>query len=326
LPPGFFKPEKSATHFLAAPYNAIMSRWEGIHEFVQVVEAGNFTGAATRLNVSPSQISKQIARLEERLQVRLLNRSTRRIILTAEGELFYHRCKRIVESLESAEEDIGLHRSEVRGHLHLSVDSDIGENFIAPLIAKFLAEQPQLSIELTLSDGCADLIGPGHDVGIWLGKLDDSNLVARKLCELRLTAVASPAYIARHSAPNHPNELARHNCIVSSNDEWTLSDGVHTSTTQVPSNWRSTHASARLAAAIANAGIALLPAPLVQTAIAAAQLLPVLEAWSRHSEPLWAVYPQNRYLPARVRLFLNFLVQELGDENAMPFTPPNGVV
>jgi len=325
LPPGFFKPEKSATHFLAAPNNAIMSRWEGIHEFVQVVEAGNFTGAATRLNVSPSQISKQIARLEERLQVRLLNRSTRRIILTAEGELFYHRCKRIVESLESAEEDIGLHRSEVRGHLHLSVDADIGENVIAPLIAKFLAQQPQLTIELTMSDGCTDLISAGHDVGIWLGKLDDSNLVARKLCELRLMAIASPAYIARHSAPGHPGELARHNCIVSSNNEWTFSDGSTTTTMRVPSNWHSTNASARLAAAIADAGIALLPEPLVQSGIAAGQLLPVLETWSRHSEPLWAMYPQNRYLPARVRFFLNFLVQELGDENAMPFTPPSDV-
>jgi DNA-binding transcriptional LysR family regulator len=298
-----------------------MSRWEGIHEFVQVVEAGSFTAAATRLAVSPSQISKLVARLEERLQARLLNRSTRRIVLTAEGELFYHRCKRIVESLDSAEEDISLHRSEARGRLHLSVDSDIGEAMLAPLIAQFLAEQPRVSIELTLTNGGDDLIGPGHDVGIRLGSLSDSSLIARKLCEMPLIAVASPAYLARHSAPRHPDELARHNCLVGSDGEWTFSDGSDTISARVPSNWRCAHATVRMQAAMAGAGIALLPARLVAAAIAERTLIPVLEAWNRHHQPLWAVYPQNRYLPARVRLLLDFLVQELGDANAMPFTP-----
>jgi DNA-binding transcriptional LysR family regulator len=242
-------------------------------------------------------------------------------VLTAEGELFYHRCKRIVESLDSAEEDLGLHLSEARGRLHLGIDSDIGEAMLASLIAQFLAGQPRVTIELTLTNGSDDLIGPGHDVGIRLGNLHDSSLIARKLCEIPLVAVASPTYIVRHGAPQHPDELARHNCVTGSDNEWSFSDGSTTITARVPSNWRCTHATARMQAAVAGAGIALLPDRLVAAAIDERTLMPVLEQWNHQRQPLWAVYPQNRYLPARVRLLLDFLVQELGDANAMPFTP-----
>jgi len=303
-----------------------MSRWDGIHEFVHVVEAGSFTAAAARLNVSPSQISKQMARLEERLHVRLLHRSTRRIILTAEGELFYHRCKRIVESLDSAEEDLGLHRSEARGHLHIAINSEIGEGAVSSLLARFLAEQPQLSLEITLSDGCGDLIGPGHDLALWLGQLDDSSLIARKLCDLPMIAVASPIYLARHNIPRHPDDLARHNCLLSFNNEWIFNDGTTALRKSVSSNWRSVHAGVRTAAAIAGSGIALLPELSVRDAFERQQLTPILSEWCLHREPLWAVYPQNRYLPARVRLLMNYLVAEFGDANTIPFAPQTDLV
>lgn len=294
-----------------------MSRWEGIHEFVQVVEAGSFTAAASQLGISTSQISKQIARLEQRLQVRLLNRSTRRIVLTDEGELFYHRCKRIVESLESAEEDIGLHRHEARGNVHIAVNSSISEALIAPVLTRFLDQHPQLSVEITLSDGCDDLIGPGHDLAIWPGQLDDSSLVARKLCDLQLIAVASPAYLARHSTPQHPADLSRHNCLISSDKDWAFNDGKLTHFQSVHSNWRCPQTAFRLAAAIAGAGITVLPAISAQAAIDDHLLIPVLPEWCRQTESVWAVYPHNRYLAARVRLLLDFLATELD-----PATPP----
>lgn len=289
-----------------------MSRWEGIHEFVQVVEAGSFTAAGTQLGISTSQISKQIARLEQRLQVRLLNRSTRRIVLTDEGELFYHRCKRIVESLESAEEDIGLHRHEARGNVHIALNSSISEALIAPVLARFLEQHPQLSVTITLSDGCDDLIGQGHDLGIWPGQLDDSSLVARKLCDLPLIAVASPAYLARHSTPQHPSDLGRYNCLISSDKDWVFSDGKQTHTQAINSNWRCPQTAVRLAAAIAGAGITLLPAASAKAAIDNQLLLPVLSEWCRQTEPVWVVYPHNRYVAARVRLLLDFLATELG--------------
>ena len=297
-----------------------MSRWEGIQEFVQVVEAGSFTAAAAALGVSASQISKQIARLEQRLHARLFNRSTRRNVLTEEGELFYHRCKRIIESLESAEEDIALHRSEARGNLHIATSSEIGEMLIAPLLARFLAQHPQLSVELTLSDLCGDLIGPGYDLAIWPGQLEDSSLVARKLCDVQLAAVASPAYLSRHNVPQHPDDLAHHNCLLGTHNEWIFSDGITTLRNTVPSNWRSPQTSVRFAAAIAGVGIALLPVAAVSDAIARQQLVPILSAWDQHRELLWAIYPQNRYLAARVRLLLDFLVAELGDVNTTPVT------
>jgi len=295
-----------------------MSRWEGIQEFVQVVEAGSFTAAATALGVSASQISKQIARLEQRLHARLFNRSTRRNVLTEEGELFYHRCKRIIESLESAEEDISLHRSEARGNLHIATSSEIGELLIVPLLARFLAQHPQLSVELTLSDSCGDLIGPGYDLAIWPGQLEDSSLVARKLCDVQLVAVVSPAYLSRHNAPLHPNDLAHHNCLIGSNNEWVFSDGTSTLHITVPSNWRSAQTNVRLAAAIAGVGIALLPVHAVSAAIEQQSLAPILSEWNQHRELLWAIYPQNRYLAARVRLLLDFLVEELGDVSVIP--------
>jgi DNA-binding transcriptional LysR family regulator len=292
-----------------------MNRWEGIHEFVHVVEAGSFTAAAQCLGVSTSQISKQIARLEERLHARLFNRSTRRVALTEEGELYYHRCKRILESLQSAEEDIGLNRHEARGNVHIAISSEIGETPFTTLIARFLAEHPQLSIEVSLSDGCGDLIGPGHDLAIWCGQLDDSSLIARKLCDTELIAVASPAYLARHSIPRHPDDLARHNCLVSSNNVWTFSDGDQNVTTAVAGNWRSPHVNVRLAAACDDIGIALLPLSIAREAIVQKRLVPLLAEWCRHRESLWAVYPQNRYLAARVRLLLDFLIAEFAEQS-----------
>lgn len=295
-----------------------MNRWEGIHEFVHVVEAGSFTAAAQQLGVSTSQISKQIARLEERLHARLFNRSTRRVVATEEGELFYHRCKRILESLQSAEEDIGLNHNEARGNLHIAIDSAIGEAPFTPLLARFLAEHPQLSIEVSLSDGCGDLIGPGHDLAIWCGQLHDSSLIARKVCDFELIAVASPAYLARHTVPRHPDDLARHNCLIGTSNTWLFSDGNSRIETQVAGNWRSPHASVRLAAACDHIGITQLPAPVAATALARQQLLPVLADWCHQRESVWAVYPQNRYLPAKVRLLLDFLVIELGELHAEP--------
>jgi DNA-binding transcriptional LysR family regulator len=295
-----------------------MNRWEGIHEFVHVVEAGSFTAAAQRLGVSTSLISKQIARLEERLHARLFNRSTRRVALTEEGELYYYRCKRILESLQSAEEDIGLNRHEARGNVHIAISSEIGETTFTSLLARFLAEHPRLSIEVSLSDGCGDLIGPGHDLAIWCGQLDDSSLVARKLCDTELVAVASPAYLARHSVPRHPNDLARHNCLISNSNAWIFSDGAEHLSIAINGNWRSPHANVRLRAACDGIGIALLPLLVARAAIAREQLVPVLAEWCRHRESLWAVYPQNRYLAARVRLLLDFLVAELAEQNTTP--------
>lgn len=300
-----------------------MNRWEGIHEFVHVVEAGSFSAAAQQLGVSTSQVSKQIARLEERLQARLLNRSTRRVVPTEEGELYYQRCKRILESLQSAEEDIGLNRYEARGNVHIAISAEIGESLFTPLLARFLAEHPQLSIEVSLSDGCGDLIGPGHDLAIWCGRLDDSSLVARRLCELELVAVASPAYLARHSAPQQPDDLARHNCLVSSNGEWVFSDGETRVAIDVSGNWRSPHVTIRLAAACGDMGIALLPRRIAADAIAQQRLVPVLGGWNRQREAVWAVYPQNRYLAARVRLLLDFLAAEFTEfGSALPASTP----
>jgi DNA-binding transcriptional LysR family regulator len=295
-----------------------MNRWEGIHEFVHVVEAGSFTAAAQQLGVSTSQISKQIARLEERLHARLFNRSTRRVAPTAEGELFYHRCKRILESLQSAEEDIGLNHNEARGNLHIAIDSAIGEAPFTQLLARFLAEHPQLSIEVSLSDGCGDLIGPGHDLAIWCGQLHDSSLIARKLCDLELVVVASPAYLARHNVPRHPDDLARHNCLLGSGNSWLFSDGKNRVESQVVGNWRSPHATVRLAAACDHIGLAQVPAPVAADAIVRQQLVPVLSEWRHHRESVWAVYPQNRYLAAKVRLLLDFLIIELGELHATP--------
>jgi DNA-binding transcriptional LysR family regulator len=297
-----------------------MGRWEGIYEFIQVVDAGGFSAAAARMGRSNSQVSKLIARLEDRLGVRLLNRTTRRLTLTDEGEQFYHRCKRVVEAFDSAEQDVSAHRNEPRGILKINVGGLFPEHFIVPLLARFLADHPHLQIDLAFTEQRVDLIEQGCDLGICQGQLADSSLVARKLLDSNLQWVAHPGYLARHGVPQTPDDLQRHNCLVGGEATWSFDNGRERGSVKVRGNWRSNSAAALVLAARSSVGVALLPGFAVAADIAAGALLPVLPSWSRREEPVWAVYPHTRHLSAKVRLFVNYLAEHFAD-HAAPLSP-----
>jgi DNA-binding transcriptional LysR family regulator len=290
-----------------------MARWDGIYEFVQVVNNASFSAAAEKMNMSNSQVSKLVARLEERLGIRLLNRTTRKLTLTDEGEHFYHRCKSTIINFEDAEQAIASHQSEPRGHLKVNISGDFQDRFIAPILADFLKTYPKVEATIDFTDLRADIIGGGYDLSICEGQLEDSSLVARKLADNYHYLVAHPDYLKQHGTPQSIDELKNHNCLTSSDNVWYLSDGGETVQIKVHGNWRSDNGAARLSAAQNGLGIALLPFFSVLDDIADKNLIQILEPWNKYPQPVWVMYPQHRYLSAKVRLFIDYLIKRLDD-------------
>ena len=198
------------------------NRWEGIDEFVAVAECSQFTAAAERLGVSSSHISRQIVRLEERLQTRLLYRSTRRVTLTEAGQTFLQHCQRLQDGREEALRAVGDLTSEPKGMLRMTCAVAYGERFIVPLVTRFMGLYPQLRVDIELSNRPLDLVHEGLDLAIRLGRLQDSRLVATRLAPRRMYLCASPSYLERYGRPHSLSELSRHNCLIGSSDIWQL--------------------------------------------------------------------------------------------------------
>lgn len=288
-----------------------MARWDGIYEFVQVVEHSSFTEAAKALSMSTSQVSKLISRLEDRLGTRLLLRTTRSLALTDEGQQFYRRSKHAIETFEKAEEDLALSRNEPRGNLKVNISGVFQERFLVPILANFSKQFPRLQVQLDFTDTQPDLIKEGYDLSVCYGELKSSTLVARKLADNFNYLVASPDYLAEHGRPDSIDQLSQHNCLVGVDTVWYLSNGEETVQMQPEGNWRSDNGAATLSAARCGLGIANLPFFSVLDDIEQNQLEQVLPEWSQHPEPVWIMYPQQRHLPIKVRLFIDYLMEEL---------------
>ena len=196
-----------------------MNRWEGLDEFVAVAETGQFTAAAERMGVSSSHISRQVARLEERLQTRLLYRSTRRVSLSEAGQTFLQHCQRLQDARDEACARSATSRSP--GLLRMTCAVAYGERFIVPLVNAFMADYPQLRVDIELSNRQLDLLHEGFDLAIRLGRLSDSRLVATRLAP-RVMYLATPEYLRRHGTPQSPAELGQFNCLIGSSDPWSF--------------------------------------------------------------------------------------------------------
>ncbi|HUP30517.1 MAG TPA: LysR family transcriptional regulator, partial [Usitatibacter sp.] len=181
--------------------------------FVKAVELGGFSIAAREMGLTPSAISKLVTRLEDRLGVRLLNRTTRRLALTPEGEAYFHRTQRILSEIDEAENEVARFRAQPKGLLRINVGTAFGMHQLTPALPDFLARYPEVKVDLTVTDRVVDLIEEGADLGIRLGTLPDSSLVARKICDLERVVCASPAYLRRHGTPKKPEDLLKHNCM-----------------------------------------------------------------------------------------------------------------
>lgn len=285
-----------------------MGRWEGIDEFMQVVETGSFTGAAERLGVSKSYVSKQVSALEDRLEARLLQRTTRKLTLTEIGEVFYRQCQTMSEQYEQAESAIADMQQKPRGTLKLALNSRFGVAYMATAIAAFSRAHPELSVEVHSSFRDVDLVAEGYDLTIRYGKLEDSSLIARSLGGHSLCLVAAPEYWKLHGQPETPDQLTLHNCLVGPERSWLFNTKPgHTERVKVSGNWLSEDGATIIAAVRAGIGIAQLPDFYVQKAVEAGELVKLHQPWSYYWRETWAVYPHSRHLSAKVRFFVDFL-------------------
>lgn len=292
-----------------------------IEVFVRVVEAGSFSAAARALRMTPSAVSKLVARLEARLGARLISRSTRKLLLTPEGAAFHESGVRILADMALAEREAAAGAAP-RGRLRVSSYVPFGQLRLIPLLPKFLERHPEISIDLVLTDNVIDLMEERADVAIRAGPLRESRLVARKIGQSRMVVVAAPAYLDKQGKLDVPADLATHNgmgfCFVRHVEGWPFLDGNGGTVVVRPSgNTLVSDGEAMRLMALAGAGIARLARWHVADDIAAGRLVPLLEDFNpRDEEVTHAVYVgQGKYLPARVRAFLDFLVENvrLGD-------------
>jgi DNA-binding transcriptional LysR family regulator len=282
--------------------------------FAQVVEAGSFAKAAERLGMSTSAASRHVAELEAHLQTRLLNRTTRRVSLTESGRAFYERSVQLLADLQEAEEEASSSAVVPRGTIRLTTSVNFGVRHVAPAIAAFVAAHPDVRFDVSLADRVVDLVEEGFDIGIRIGTPGADNLVARKLGETRLVPCASPAYLERHGAPRTPAELANHNCFtyeyVTPRNVWRFRDrsGAEQAV-RVSGSLHSNNGDLLAEVAARDGGIVFEPAFIVGPDVRAGRLVPLLQDYVPPPVPIYAVYPSRKHLSAKVRHFVEFLVE-----------------
>ncbi|SDF26590.1 LysR substrate-binding domain-containing protein [Phytopseudomonas seleniipraecipitans] len=284
-----------------------MNRWEGLDEFVAVAECGQFTAAAERLGLSSSQVSRQIARLEERLHTRLFYRTTRKVALTEAGQTFLQHCQRLQDAREEALNAIGDLASEPKGLLRMTCAVAYGERFIVPLVTAFAARHPRLSVDIELSNRTLDLVQDGFDIAIRLGRLQDSRMLATRLAPRRMYLCASPDYLQRYGRPHSLSELARHNCLVGSSDTWTFQLDGREASQRIQGNWRCNSGQAVLDAALGGLGLCQLPDYYVLEHLRSGALVSLLDNHQPPNTAVWALYPQQRHLSPKVRQLIDAL-------------------
>lgn len=293
-----------------------MDRFVGMAVFAKVVEAGSFVAAARHFELSPAMVSKHVQTLEDRLGVRLLNRTTRRVSPTEVGQDYYERCLKILAELEEADRTASHLQTAARGLIRVTAPFTYGIARLTPAIAGYLAKYPHVSVELSLNDRYVDLLAEGFDLAIRMGTLPDSSLIARRLAHVKMIVCASPAYLERHGAPRTAQELSRHHCLLhtyaTSRGVWHfIGRGGKEDVVRVSGRFLANNGDALRALAIQGEGIALLPDFVVEQDIAASRLVALLPERDTAEIPIHVVYPHSQHLSAKVRTFVDFLAAEL---------------
>lgn len=294
-----------------------MDRSAEMTAFVRSVDTGGFSSAARELGLTPSALSKLVTRLEDRLGARLLQRTTRRLLLTPEGEAFYLRSRRILADIEAAENEVVQAGVLPRGLLRLHCGSAFGMHQLAPAIPGFLERYPDVKLDLTIDDLAPANMEEGIDLAIRIGALDESSMVARRICSLERVICAAPSYLGRCGTPKTPDDLQQHNCLwitslpVLRRWPFDTEDGIRV--VHIDGNVVANNAEAVLQLAIAGVGITRLTDVIVGDAIRRGELVPILTDW-HHVEPvpLYATYPSGRNLSPKIRVMVDFLVEQFG--------------
>jgi DNA-binding transcriptional LysR family regulator len=298
-----------------------------IATFVSVVRAGSFTVAARQLGLTRSAVGKGIARLEERLAMRLLNRTPRSLSLTDDGQHYYDRCTQVLDELEETELSMAARRETPNGVLRISLPPGLGHKHVLPVLQTFLKSWPSVSAEVSFTDRFVDLIEEGVDIAIRIGdRQPDSRLIARMIAEQRLPTCASPDYLAARGVPRTPADLVDHECLFFLSggraQPWKFND-AQTPRFMGESRLQMDSAEALLAAAIKGLGAIHLPAYLVNEDIRAGRLVRILDTYDPPSDPIRIVYPSRRHLSPKVRVFIDLLAENWGEDSPWERdTPP----
>ena len=295
-----------------------MDKLKQIESFASVATRGSLTAAALAEGVAPAVIGRRLDALEARLGVKLLLRTTRRITLTHEGSAFLEDCQRLLADLANAEASVSAGGVKASGYLRITAPAGFGRRHVAPLVPRFLAQHPEVNVSLNLSDRVVDIVNESYDCAVRVGDLPDSSLVSVRLADNRRLCVATPAYLARAGTPRHPSDLARHQCLTLSSDAsqtrgWAFQvDGAVThlrpsgrvdcSDGQVLHDW-----------CVAGLGIAWRSTWEVEGQVARGELATVLDDYAAPPNGIYALFPQRKHLPLRVRLWIDFLKHSYGD-------------
>lgn len=289
-----------------------MDRFQEMRALAAVVDAGSFVGGADALQLSKAAISRQVADLETRLGVRMLHRTTRRLSLTAEGEVFYARCRELLASLEEAEAEATAGRGEAVGELKVSAPVSFGLLHLAPLWGDFLAKHPAVSLELTLSDRMVDLVDEGFDLAVRIARMPSSSLVSRRLAGTRLVLCATPKYLKKHGIPAHPADLASHEVLaynlLATGDAWSFDGPDGSATVKVRPRMHTNSGDTCRSVALRHQGMILQPTFLISEDLRSGALVEVLPEWKSLELGIYAVYPTRKHLLPKTRLLIDFLV------------------
>jgi DNA-binding transcriptional LysR family regulator len=287
--------------------------------FVRVVQAGGFSKAAARMDLSPAMVTKHINALEERLAARLLSRTTRQVSLTEAGAAYYEHCARILADLEDVEAAVGALSRAPRGTLRITAPVDFGEDVLAPLVTDFMQGQPEVGPEVVLENRLVDLVEERYDLGIRLAlKLPESSLIVRPLARTRMVLCAAPGYLAAHGVPRAPEELERHRFLPFIHPllrtELPLRREGEKRVVPIAPVMRSNSTRVLREACLAGAGILMQTTATAWREVVAGRLVQVLEEWRVAEVGVFAVYPHRRHLAAKVRAFVDFMAEGLGGD------------
>ncbi|OCG13509.1 LysR family transcriptional regulator [Gilliamella sp. App6-5] len=283
--------------------------------FVTVVDCNSFVEAANKLNMSKQAVSRCIQSLEDRLQVRLLQRTTRKMVITYEGQTFYLQAKAIINATIEAENAISMNKVSPQGMLRINVPVSFGILYLAPLWQKFIDKYPNIELDITLSDRVVDLLEEGYDLAVRISRLENSSLISRKLATTQIIAAASPDYVAKYGMPNHPDELLNHKIIMYSQwakkEQWHFYKDNTYDSVNLKANIYCNNGDTCRQIMLQNGGISLQPDFIIGQDIKMKRLVRVLLDYNVEDLNIYAIYPSRKLLPLRTRCLIDFLIGEL---------------
>ena len=290
-----------------------MNKLQAMEVFVHVVDAGGFTRAAENMQLPKATVSTLVQALEQALAVKLLHRTTRQVSVTSDGAAYYERCLRILSDVREAEESLSTNRASPSGRLRVDVSSGLASDIIIPALHDFFERYPDIRLDLGCGDRPVDLIEEGVDCAIRGGPLPDSGLIARRIGVLQFATAATPGYFEKHGRPQHPNDLLKHRCInyfsskTGKTLDWDFVRGEETLFIPVPACLAVNDSTAYMTAGLQGLGLIQMASYQVEPMLASGEMELVLEDWTSAPLPVNIVYPQNRHLSAKVRVFVEWM-------------------